>query len=51
MIRQKIEEIKQLLISLGYEKELKDIFFIEDINFDDINFDDILEEVQDEKII
>lgn len=33
----KIEEIKSLLIKAGYEKELNEILFIEDINLNDID--------------
>ena len=31
---QTIEELKALLINAGYEKELNDIFFIEDLNLE-----------------
>ena len=39
---QTIEELKALLINAGYEKELNDIFFIEDIKLievEPIDFD------------
>jgi hypothetical protein len=33
---QTMEEIKALLINAGYEKELNDIFFIEDLNLEEL---------------
>lgn len=44
MTPQKIEELKTILINAGYEKELNDILFIEDIDLKgleslDIDFD------------
>lgn len=33
MTSQKIKEIKKILIKAGYEKEIKDIFFMEDFDF------------------
>lgn len=34
-----INEIKQILIDSGYEKELNDILFIEDIELLDLDFE------------
>lgn len=47
MKKETIEHIKNILIYSGYEDELKDILFIEDLNFDDMNFDINLDDLED----
>lgn len=46
MTEQKKEEITKLLIVAGYEEQLNDIFFIEDLEpleVESINYDEVLD--------